>query len=146
MLRVAVVILACVAPAVGCSSCDDPRRAQARLLLDALQALDVAASPARREAGLDALRRLPLDDPDLARTRDGCVTVHAGLAAAEHEQGQARDALARAAAHGVDGGLSASTAEQVRTAIARSEQARERALAALPECERATRDLLLRSE
>ena len=139
------MILSCIAALTGCS-CEDPRREQARRLFDALQALDVAAPPARRDARLDALRRLPLDDPDLARTRDGCLTVHEGLYAAEQAQAQAQDALRQASAARGDGGLAASDAARIRAAITRSERARERALAALPECERATRELLLPSK
>ena len=138
--RWAVALLWCTAGCSGRTTVD----AEAQALVDALQALDVAGTPARREAQLRILRSLALTDPGLVKTREQCVTVHAGLQTAEDEQEGARGALAAAAARPRDGGLPAAEAERIHAAIQRSEAARKKAAAALPACEQATRDLLLR--
>jgi len=70
--------------------------------------------------------------------------VHEGLLTAEREQMLARDALKAAAKEAGDDGLSPERSAEVRAAIERSEQARARALSALPDCEQRSRELLLR--
>lgn len=135
------IVLTCLA--LGGYACGDARREEAGRLLQALESLDVGAPVKRREARIEALRSLPIEDPGLARVREQCVTVHAGLLAAEREQAAAGRALKAAAAMHAGQGIPPTEAERITQAIARSEQAWAAARAALPKCEAATRDLVL---
>ena len=135
------IVLACLA--LGAGACGDARREEAGRLLQALDLLDVAAPVERREARIAALRGMAIQDPGLARVRDQCVAVHAGLLSAEREQAEAGRSLKAAAAMHAGQGIPPADAERITQSIARSEQAWAAARAALPKCEAATRDLVL---
>jgi hypothetical protein len=131
---VAGLILLC---ALACGR-DNSHAKQARDLLERIARIDHRAPFAERQAQLDALRALPLGEPDLARTRELCVAAHAGLLTAEREQAEVRARLDAA------GGRQLPQDELTRLGIALS-QAGERltkANAALPDCEARTRALL----
>lgn len=142
MRTVTAIFLACIL--VAACSCEDARRAEAARLLDALQALDVTSPVERRETLLDALRALPIAHPDLTEVRNQCVAVHAGLLDAERAQRDAGRELKAAAARNSGHGIPPEEAARISESIARSETAWAAAHAALPKCEAATRDLVLR--
>ena len=100
---------------------------------------------ATRRARVDDLAGLALREPELARTRDVCVTAHRGLLDAETEQARARRSLEAAERRHPDGPVPAGEAQQIADAIAASNRALEQAQQALPRCEAQSRELALRA-
>jgi hypothetical protein len=112
-------------------------REPARELLGRISAIDVRAPIADRAAGLRELLGLQLADPELIRIRDQCALAHGGLLSAEREQAAVRERVDGADRHPVD----ATELAALQSALARAAQSLRDAHAALPDCERSTRDL-----
>jgi hypothetical protein len=136
LAHVAMLILL---PVVACNA-QSEERAEARDLLQRLNAVDDQHSLAERSAALDSLQRLRLVSADHVRTRDACHAAHLGLLRAETLQATARQALAKGSEPG--GALSAHEATAITDDIAASNKALADAKARFPACESATRDLL----
>jgi hypothetical protein len=102
--------------------------------------MDPRAPVEQRARQLERLRAVPLEDPELARVRDGCAAAHAGLLAAEEEQAAIRARLDQAP----DGGVGQAELALMAALVARAGERLEAAQHALPECEQQTRALLAR--
>jgi hypothetical protein len=142
--RVAWLILF-LSPAlvIGCSKKDD--RAQARALLDRISSLDLNASDAARESRLRELEAMPLRDHALRAVREVCLEAHRGLLAAEREQARARAAVEALEARYPDGGLPQAEGAPVLASLAHSIETLKDAHAALPECQKRSRELARRA-
>jgi hypothetical protein len=125
--------------ALACGT-QNSQHEQAQALLERIARLDLRASFESRAQQIDALRRVQLREPALSQLRERCVQAHAGLLAAERQQLDARTRIERAEDAGQrDAAEIASIAAQ----LAQAAESLRTAHAALPECERRARELVL---
>ena len=134
------MLLACAA----CSGCDREAesRAEAKRLIERLQALSDEGTLTQRQTALDALRAMELRQPEHARTRDVCAGAHQQLLAAEAAQTSARKTLDEATqAHASGKGLSPERGHAIAAELERSNEALAAAKNAFPQCEARTLQL-----
>lgn len=125
--------------AFGCDG-ERSRADQARKLLERIARVHPSDPFPAREQQLEALRSLPLAEPDLVELRDVCSAAHAGLLAAEREQADVRARLDAAGSQK----LPEQELSQLAGALAQAGQKLGKAQAVLPKCEQGTRELLAR--
>jgi hypothetical protein len=135
----AAIALAISASTFACDSKSE-ERAEARELLQHLNAVADDRSLSERSSALAELRGLRLRVPEHIRTRDTCHAAHLGLLEAETLQTSARQGLAKGERQG--GSLSQDDARAINDDIARSNRALAEAKARFPACERATQSLV----
>jgi hypothetical protein len=125
--------------ALACGG-QNSEREQAKALLERIARVDLRASFEVRAQQIDALRSLPLREPALHELREQCVKAHAGLLAAERQQVAARQRI--------DSAEDAGRRDQAELAaiaaqLSQAANLLRAAHAALPECERRARNLVL---
>jgi hypothetical protein len=136
-LGVTVVAMPLLAAFTASCELQGNHRAEARALITSLNAVsDQQGSLVERNAALDRLDQLPLQEPTHVQTRDVCRAAHRGLLEAETAQAEARRALS------TTGTLQTGEAAVIAADIERSNRALGVAKQRFPECEQAMRQLL----
>lgn len=92
-----------------------------------------------RDGQIEALRTLPLKEPELVKLREACVAAHAGLVDAERQQAQVR---ARLDAAGPNDRLQQSELAKLGESLAKAGEQLRKANEAVPDCEARTRELV----
>ena len=114
-------------------------RAEAKQLLERLQALSGDGTLSQRQTTLDGLRTMELREPEHAHARDVCLGAHEQLLQAEAAQTAARKALDDATKAQAGGsGIPPERGRAIAADLQRSNDALAASKRAFPQCEELT--------
>jgi hypothetical protein len=129
--------------ALAAAACEAPKPPESKLVIQAVEALrDGRLSTEDRERRLAELRALPLRDPQAARVRDACVTLHEaiieadGLTREARERVDAYESVPAAEREAKEGAEIADLIGRSHQALRRSEDARDACLRGVLSLER----------
>lgn len=123
------------------AACERDSAAEARMLLDRVQSIDLDSSVAERTRLVDSLATVRLTDPELVGTRDVCVDAHRAILEAEGLQAQAAERLEGYASEEVP---SAGDQLQIRRDIETADREIQRSRELFTRCHEETRALDVR--
>lgn len=139
------MLLAC-ALLVVVAGCGDRKKAEARMVVDRVRAIDPYSAVAVRGKLVDGLAKLDVQAPDVRKVRDACVHAHRELLEAEGLQSDAKKALDQAQSAKTAGKLTDAQAERIAHTIKRSNEALVEASVLLPKCQAQVAKLASRYE